>query len=146
MAYKVVDTSGWTAAQLDPYWPEIFAAMMKLKARFPDDQSISVLMSSWAHRTRKLWLVLDENDAFMAFVSTEIETLMATGERVAILKDCAGVGVLKAADEICAALEAYADRERIRIRRFTGREGWKLPAQKHGYKVTSVIFEKVVDI
>lgn len=146
MTYKVVDTSEWPAARLDPYWPEIFAAMIKLKERFPDDQSLSVLLSCWAHRSRKLWLVLDENDRFMAFISTEIEVLIATGERVVILKDLAGDGVLRAADEICAALEAYADKERIRIRRFTGREGWKNAAGKHGYKPTAVIFEKVVDI
>lgn len=146
MTYKVVDTSNWTAARLDPYWPEIFAAMMKLRDRLPDDISYSVLLSCWAHRTRKLWLVLDENDRFMAFVTTEVETLLATGERVVILKDCAGEGVLKAADEICAALEGYADMERIRIRRFTGREGWKVPAGRHGYKVASVILEKVVEI
>lgn len=145
MTYKVVDTSEWPAARLDPYWPEIFAAMTKLKARFPDDQSYSVLLSSWVAGRRRLWLVLDQDDKFMAFLTTEIETLVATGDRVVILKDCAGDGVLKAADDICAALEAYADAERIRIRRFTGRDGWKVPAGKHGYKVVSVILEKVVD-
>ncbi len=143
MTIKVLDTSGWQPWQLDPYWPEIFAAMMKLKAKLPDDISISVLLAFWAQGRRKLWLILDD-DRFLAFGMTEIETNLATGKRFVTLKDMAGEGVVAAHEEICTALEAYADSEGIEDRRIQGLDAWKRPTKPHGYETHSILLRKVV--
>lgn len=119
--------------------------MLKLKERLPDDCSPSVLLSCWAHRSRRLWLILDETDKFLGFCTTEIETLVPTGERIAVLKDMAGEGILGAADQICATLEAYADREQVRIRQIVGRKGWEKVSSQYGYRTHSVILRKVVE-
>jgi len=144
MAYRVVDTSEWTAAQLDPYWPEIFAAMMKLKAKLPEDASYCAMLVTWARLQRKLWLVLDD-DRFVAFAMTEIETMAATGKKAVTLKDLAGYGALKAAKEICETMEAYAASEGASIGQLVGRDGWRGFAKKFGYEVASVTLRKVVE-
>ena len=130
--------------QLDVYWPEIFAAMVKLKAKLPDDVSYSVLLSCWHSGRRKLWLVLD-GDAFLAFAMTEIETNLATGKRFVTLKDMAGAGVIKARAEICAALEAYADSEGITDKRILGLDAWREVTKPYGYKTHSIFLKKVAN-
>lgn len=145
MAYKVVDTSGWLPHQLDPYWPDIFAAMVKLKAKLPDDVSYSILLAFWANGRRKLWLVLDDNDAFMAFAMTEIETNLATGKRFVTLKDMAGDGVIAARAEICAALEKYADSEGIEDRRIHGLPAWAKVTAPFGYEPHTITLRKLVN-
>lgn len=139
-----MDTSEWTAAQLDPYWPEIFAAMVSLKAKLPDDASYCALLVTWARMQRKLWLVLD-GEQFVAFAMTEIETMAATGKRVVILKDLAGDGALNAAKELCEALEAYAVSEGASFGQIVGRKGWERYAKAFGYEVASVTLRKKVD-
>lgn len=139
---KIVDTSGWLPHQLDPYWPEIFAAMMKLKAKLPDDVSLSILLAFWANGRRKLWLVLDDSGAFMAFAMTEIETNLATGKRFVTLKDMAGDGVIQARAEICAALEAYAASEGIEEKRIQGLPAWAKVTAPFGYEPTTTILKK----
>lgn len=145
LTYKVVDTSDWTAARLDPYWPEIFAAMMKLKAKLPDDISISILLVTWGTQRRKLWLILDENDRFKAFGMTEVEINLATGERLVTLKDLAGDGIIAAREEICAAFEAYADREGINDRRIYGLPAWSRVTGPLGYEPHAMTLRKVVE-
>lgn len=144
MAYRVVDTSEWTAAQLDPYWPDIFGAMMSLKAKMPEDASYCAMLVTWARMQRKLWLVLND-DAFVAFAMTEMETLAATGKRLVTLKDLSGENALEAAQELCAALEAYAVSEGATFGQIVGRKGWERYAKAFGYEVASVTLRKVVE-
>lgn len=142
MTVKVVDTSSWLPFQLDPYWPDIFAALLKLKAKCPEQVSISYLIAQWASGKRKLWLVLDEADKFMAFAMTEVELNLATGRKFVTLKDMAGEGVIQAKDEICAALEAYAKSEGITDMFIQGLEPWKRVTKQHGYAVQTVFLKK----
>lgn len=142
---KIVDTTGWLPHQLDLYWPEIFAAMVKLKTKLPDDISYSVILSVWHSGRRKLWLVLDDNDAFMAFAMTEIETNLATGKRFVTLKDMAGDGVIAARAEICAALEKYADSEGIGDRRIHGLLPWARVTAPFGYEPHTITLRKLVN-
>lgn len=144
MTVRVVDTTGWMPWQIDVYWPEIFAAMAALKAKLPDEVSYSVLLSCWHSGRRKLWLVLND-DAFMAFAMTEIETNLATGKRFVTLKDMAGAGVIKARAEICAALEAYAASEGITDKRIQGLPAWGKVTAAYGYEPSTTILRKRVD-
>jgi hypothetical protein len=145
MPIKIVDTTGWLPHQLDLYWPQIFAAMVKLKTKLPDDISYSVILSVWHSGRRKLWLVLDDNDAFMAFAMTEIETNLATGKRFVTLKDMAGDGVIAARAEICAALEKYADSEGIGDRRIHGLLPWARVTAPFGYEPHTITLRKLVN-
>lgn len=144
MAVQVVDTTGWMPWELDAYWPDIFSAMIKLKAKLPDKVSYSVLLSCWHSARRKLWLVLDEDNKFLAFAMTEVETNLATGKRFVTLKDMAGEGVIKARAEICAAMEAYADNEGIEDKFIQGLPAWAKVTASFGYE-PSMIFLKKVD-
>jgi hypothetical protein len=142
---KVVDTQSWLPHQLDPYWPEIFAAMMKLKAKLPDDISYSVLIAMWANGRRKLWLILDDDGGFLAFAMTEVETNLATGRQQLVLKDCAGEGVILARDALCEALETYAASEGITDTRINGLLPWAKVTKPLGYDIHSVMLRKTVE-
>lgn len=144
MAIRVVDTSSWLPHQLDLYWPDIFAAMATLKAKLPDDVSYSILLATWANGRRKLWLILDD-ERFVAFAMTEIETNLATGKRFFVLKDMAGEGAIAAREELCTALEASAASEGITDIRINGLPGWAKVTASFGYKPHTTLLKKMVD-
>lgn len=146
LSYRVVDTTDMTPAEMVPYWGPLLVAMQKLCDRFPDDLSVPAMLFECRDGLRRVWLILDEAGAFVSFAMTKIYTVAGTGARVATLMDLAGDEGHACADEICAALEGWADREAAPIRDVTGRLGWKRELEKRGYRVHSVTYRKVKNV
>jgi hypothetical protein len=143
---KVVDPTGWSEEQMKPYLEPFKAAVAKLVAQFPDDISAQGLFEKVQRGERRVWLVLDDDDSFMAFAMTTTRILDATGVKTALLCDLAGERIFEAADELCEALENWADEIRAECRDVEGRPGWSREMKKRGYEPYAMLWRKKVKL
>lgn len=138
---KIELTTDWPLERLAVYGPQITAAMRKLVERFPDDFTVKGLMGDLISGKAQLWLILDDDDAFMAFVMTEIRVNEATGHRHLVLSELAGEGG-EGVVEMITPIEQWAVGQGITDIRPVGREGWKRALRKMGYRVDICLFRK----
>ena len=140
MTYKVVLTDGWTFEQLAGYTRDITAAMHKLADKFTDDMTVYSLFQEIASGRQKMWLILDDQDAFVAFAMTRTETIEATGKKIVTLTNMAGGEGLKIAPAMCEAIHAWArDTEGADQTRFIGTRAWLKALKAEGYREYAII-------
>lgn len=142
MTFKVVNTSTWTFEQLSPYGKAITAAMRKLADKFPDDMTVESLAQECFSGSQQLWLILDENDEFVAFCLTKVSTVDATGKKVVTLTNMAGEQGLKVADAMCDAIHAHCDEIGADLTAAVGSRAWGKVLQHRGYREYAVIFRR----
>lgn len=133
MALKICNTQDWTIDRIAPYGRELTAAMTKLCERFPDDLTVESIMAEIIKGKNQLWLILDEDDKFKAFVTTEIFVSEFTGKKRLHLCDLGGEGGVYLAD-LVTELEKFAQSQGITEIHAMGRFGWQKQLAKHGYK------------
>ncbi|MGU3399230.1 hypothetical protein ACLBWS_05725 [Brucellaceae bacterium D45D] len=132
MALKIINTQDWTIDQIAPYGRDLTAAMKKLCERFPDDLTVESIMADVIKGKNQLWLILDDDDAFKAFVTTEIFVSDFTGKKRLHLCDLGGEGGVYLAD-LVLELEKFAQSQGITEIHAMGRFGWQKQLAKHGY-------------
>jgi len=142
MTYRVVNTSTWTFEQLSPYGKAITAAMRKLADKFPDDMTVESLAQECFSGSQLLWLILDENDEFVAFCLTKETTVDATGKKVVTLTNMAGEEGLKVAGAMCDAIHAYCDEIGADLTAAVGSRAWGRVLKDYGYREYAVIFRR----
>ncbi len=145
MAFEVVNVSRKPFEYLEPHLPAFFAALDKLIARYPDDITRDEVLIECDSGERTLWFIF-EDGKFLSFAMTKDRKITSTGIRVAKLCDLAGERALEAADEICEALEGWADAIEAPIRDIEGRVGWGRELKKRGYEVHAVLYRKKVEL
>lgn len=133
MALKIINTQDWSIEQIAPYGRDLTAAMTKLCERFPDDLTVKSIMADIINGKNQLWLILDENDKFKAFVTTEIFVSEFTDKKRLHLCDLGGEGGVYLAD-LVTELEKFALSQGIKEIHAMGRFGWQRQLAKHGYK------------
>jgi hypothetical protein len=141
VSYRIVNASEWSLDQLAPYMSDILREMGRLAKRFPKDVTTAGLFQAFLSGKRTLWLVL-EGDGFVSIAMSSISTIDATGTRVATLCDLAGRDVAKYEALLFATMEAWADQNNCDVKAIEGREGWKRPLAKYGYKPYAVLYRK----
>lgn len=130
---------GWEDIQ--QHVPAIKANFEKLQKRFPTDMTVQSLLGEVLEGRKELWLVLD-GDRVLATACTAIETVNATGVRIARLMDLAGENVKAWAEPVAATLEAWGDENSVDFYAVEGRPGWGLILEKIGYRKHAVLWRK----
>jgi ethanolamine utilization protein EutQ (cupin superfamily) len=133
MALKIINTQEWSIEQIATYGRDLTAAMTKLCEKFPDDLTVKSIMADIISGKNQLWLILDENDKFKAFVTTEIFVSEFTNKKRLHLCDLGGEGGVYLAD-LVTELEKFALSQGINEIHAMGRFGWQRQLAKHGYK------------
>jgi hypothetical protein len=140
---KVELTSGWPAEKFAPYGPAVTAAMRKLAGRFPREVTVEHLARDVVDGKRQLWLVLDDDDRFVAFVLTEIQVNDATGLKTLVIPSFAGEEGA-ATVPLIGAIEAWGKEQGCDEVMVWGRRGWKPALAKEGYSLDLAVFRKAL--
>lgn len=134
-------TLDWPYERVSKYGREITAAMKKIADRFPDDLAVSSMAEDIITGKNQLWLFLDEDEQFVAFVTSEIIVSELTGKKSVRLGELAGEGGLDLVPHIEAIEEWARSIGAVELTPF-GREGWRKPLARAGYKPKFVLYSK----
>lgn len=134
-------TQDWPFEEVAKYGADITAAMNKLVARFPNDLSVEGLARDVFSGRNQLWLILDDDGTFKAFVLSEIKVNDDTGHKSVILTELAGEGGIDIVPLI-KPIEAWAKSIGAQELRPMGRLGWRKALQKQGYEATVCLYSK----
>lgn len=140
MSLSIHLTTDWPFERVSGYGKQITAAMKKLVERFPDELTLKGLAEDIISGKNQLWLILD-GDEFKAFVTSEIKVNEETGRKTVLLSELAGEGGIDLVPMI-GPIEDWA--REIGAHELTplGREGWRKPLAKAGYKPKLVLYSK----
>lgn len=144
MTLSIHNTTDWEFDRIASYGPQITAAMKKLVERFPKDMTLESLAQDIFSGKNQLWLILDEEEKFVAFVTSEIKTNQATGKKSVVLSELAGEG----GTDIVPLIEPIEEWAReIGATEITpvGRLGWRKALAKQGYEADIVLYRKTLD-
>lgn len=141
MSYSVHNTQKWSFEALSPYVGDITKAMQKLISRYPNDTTVDAMWHSCFSGAKQLWLILDENDAFVAMAMTRTTTVPETGLKLVTMCDLAGRDFKKWWNVLGDTVEAWIE-EQGAIPQIEGRRGWAWVAKRRGYKEQAVLFRK----
>lgn len=141
MSYTIVNASEWPLERIAPYMSDVLREMSRLAKRFPKDVTTAALFNDFLSGARTLWLILYDGN-FISMAMTRVDTVNATGERIATLCDLAGRDVKAYAAELCMALEQWADQQKCGVLAVEGRKGWEPILAKHGYRAERVLYRK----
>jgi hypothetical protein len=140
MSLSIHLTTDWPFERVARYGREITAAMKKLVERFPNELTLKGLAEDTISGKNQLWLILD-GEEFKAFVTSEIKVNDETGRKSVLLSELAGEGGIDLVPMI-GPIEDWA--RSIGAHELTplGREGWRKPLSKAGYKPKLVLYSK----
>lgn len=82
MKYKLYNCSNWSLARLFTYKEQIGQAMEKLASRFPGDIAVPDILQDITSGRHEMWLILDEQEEFIAFLTTEFSTTLEGKKRL----------------------------------------------------------------
>jgi len=138
--YQIHLTQDWLPEQIAPFGADIAKAMAKLAARFPDEIDPVVLTRQIINGEIQLWLILDERQEFVAFLTTQIE-ITPKGKKRLLLLELAGRGGIHLCD-LLGRIEDWARAQGVVAICPLGRMGWSKALKKHGYKPLIVRYGK----
>ena len=137
---RVELTTDWSPERFAPYGADVTAAMRKLRDRFPREVTVEHLAEEIIAGKRQLWLILDD-DRFVAFVLTEIQTNDATGLKTLFIPDFAG-DQGAATVHLIGTIEQWGREQGCDESVLAGRRGWKPSVSREGYREHMTIFRK----
>lgn len=140
MTLSIHLTLDWPYERVARYGKEITAAMRKLAGRYPNDISVKSMADDLFTGKNQLWLILDEGETFHAFVTSEIK-VSENGHKSVMLSELAGDGGV----DLVPLIKPIEDWARsIGAKELTplGREGWRKPLSREGYKPKFVLYSK----
>jgi len=132
MSYSIHLCQDWDHEKIAPYNEAISAAMGKLAARFPHDVALDMLARQIASGDTQLWLILDERQQFVAFVTSQIEITLKGKKRLNLL-ELAGRGGLTLVPML-EKIEQWAREQGVNEICPVGRIGWQRALAKQGFK------------
>jgi len=133
-------TSNWPLERVLQYSTQITAAMKKVISRFPDDATLDSMAKDILSGAVQMWVMLD-GEEFKGFVLTdfkEVEPTHYKAVRVIALGGEDGVDLCPHIDQI----EKWAWENGADSVLPVGREGWKKPLTKLGYKIDRIVYRK----
>lgn len=141
MTFTIHLTEDWPFEKIARYGPQLTQAMRKIEGRFPDDISLEQMARNLAEGRQQLWLILNSDENFAAFATTEIE-ITRSGRKRVLLLELAGRGGPGLADMI-AQIETWA-RGEVGAAEIcpVGRLGWRRALARHGYQPSVIRYRK----
>lgn len=140
MTLSIHNTTDWEFSKLARYGKEITAAVKKLVERFPNDLTLESVAQEIMAGKQQLWLIL-EGEEFKAFVTSEIKINEATGHKTVQLMELAGAGGIDLVPMI-ETIEEWAVSIGAHELTPMGREGWRKPLGRAGYRPKLVLYSK----
>jgi hypothetical protein len=140
MTLSIHLTTEWPFEKVAAYGREITAAMKKLVERFPADLTLESMAEEIISGKLQLWLILD-GEEFKAFVTSEIKVNEATGRKTVQLMELAGDGGVDLVPMI-ADIEKWAVDIGAHELTPLGRDGWRKPLAKAGYRPKLTLYSK----
>lgn len=140
MTLSIHLTTDWPFEKVAGYGKDITAAMKKLVERFPHDLTMESMAQEIISGKQQLWLIL-EGDEFKAFVTSEIKINEATGRKTVLLMELAGDGGIDLVPMI-ADIEKWAVDIGAHELTPLGRDGWRKPLAKAGYRPKLTLYSK----
>ncbi|WP_375656292.1 hypothetical protein [Bartonella sp. MR63HLJHH] len=137
---KVFLTSSWDIERIAPYLEEIIASFREYVERFKHEITLQELIESICSGKKQLWLVLDDEERFLAVVTTQIQQTVL-GKKRALICECSGKGVLDQVDNLQVA-EDWARENGAFEMEILGRLGWKRALDKQGYSIDMLYYRK----
>ena len=141
MKLSIHNTTDWPFDRIAGYGPQITAAMRKLVERFPHQVTVRSLAEDIFSGKNQLWLILDDEDAFVAFVTSEIKVNEATGYKTVILSELAGEGGTDLV-QLIGPIEDWARSIGAQELTPVGRLGWRKSLARQGYEADIVLYRK----
>lgn len=140
MTLSIHLTENWPFERVARYGKEITAAIRKLVERYPNDLTLESVAEEIINGKQQLWLILDGED-FKAFVTSEIKVNEATGRKTVQLMELAGDGGVDLVPMI-AEIEKWAIGIGAHELTPLGRDGWRKPLAKAGYRPKLTLYSK----
>ncbi|WP_208441954.1 hypothetical protein [Bartonella raoultii] len=137
---KVYLTSSWDLERIAPYFEDIFASLSAYVERFKHEVTLQELIEAICTGKKQLWLVLDDEERFLAAVTTQIQETVL-GKKRALICECSGKGGLDLVDHL-SAIEDWARENGAFEIEILGRLGWKRALDKQGYGITMLYYRK----
>lgn len=123
-----------------PYAEALTKAMYKLAVRFSADINIKEIALEIAKGHQHLWLILDEDKKFYAFLTTEL-TKNLKGEKRLTLCQLGGDGGVSLAS-VLPVIEEYAKAQNVKEILPICRIGWHKQLKAHGYQPLILKYRK----
>lgn len=141
---KIVLTDGWTKEQAEHYREDVFGAFGKLVEERPLDLTVPFLVWTVCRdgERNNLWLVLDDDDRFLSFFMTRIETCDATQVRSVKVLNMAGEGGRASVEAIAEAVTPWAKERGATQAYIEGRDGWWPALKANGFTRDAVQYRK----
>ncbi len=138
-------TSGMSAEEMAPLWPDIVRCLEKYCAKYPSETPENII-AECAQGKRQLWICLDGGKVVLTPI-TEIVTTNATGKKELLLAEVGGIR-LRDCMPLLAEIEAWGKAQGAETARLLGRStkkatsGWTAHLLPLGYQPTAVVYEK----
>lgn len=137
---KVYLTTSWAMERIAPYLEEVIASFRAYVERFKHEITLQELIEAICSGKKQLWLVLDDDERFLAAVTTQIQQTVL-GKKRALICECSGKGVLDQVDNLQVAEDWARENGAFEIE-ILGRLGWKRALDRQGYGIDMLYYRK----
>ncbi|WP_375693339.1 MULTISPECIES: hypothetical protein [unclassified Bartonella] len=137
---KVFLTTSWGMERIAPYLEDIIASFREYVERFKHEITLQELIEAICSGKKQLWLVLDDDERFLAAVTTQIQQTVL-GKKRALICECSGKGVLDQVDNLLFVEDWARENGAFEIE-ILGRLGWKRALDKQGYGIDMLYYRK----
>ncbi|MDN5249333.1 hypothetical protein [Bartonella sp. TP] len=140
MKYKLYNCSSWSLARLLRYKEQLSQAMEKLARRFPGDIAVLDILQDITSGRHEMWLILDEQEEFIAFLTTELKLTLEGKKRLNLCQLGGRGGTVLA--QFLPQLEQYGRDHGASEICPVGRIGWLRVLGQLGYKPEILKYRK----
>lgn len=133
-------TTHWGVADMKKHAKDLILSFAKYIEKFPNDHEMGEVIGAILEGTRALWVILDDDERFMASVTTSIETLK-NGQCILRICELAGEGGLPLVACI-DAIEAWGRQYGATKCVISGRAGWLKALKAKHYTIQTVNYIK----
>lgn len=123
-----------------PYLHKVIKSISSFQQKFPDDYTPQTIFQDILQGDKLLWIIVDEQENFLAHVTTELQKLV-TGALRAVIVTLGGKGGAHLT-KLIPQIEAYYKEKGAKELIIIGRRGWEKSLKAHGYCVNLLEYRK----
>ncbi|WP_455466970.1 hypothetical protein [Bartonella sp. B39] len=123
-----------------PYFENVLKSISYFQKKFSDDYTPQSILNDILKGEKLLWIIVDEQENFMAHVTTELQKLI-TGTLRAVIVTLGGKGG-ELLTKLIPQIESYYKEKGAKELVIIGRRGWEKSLKSHGYFVNLLEYRK----